>query len=129
MTIKRFHTDGYNMVFDTSNGNMMRWGNTVDEDPSMSPLGPEIADIEITSICEGPDGIPCKFCYKGNSRKGENMNFETFQKVFNNIWKVKSVVIETENGKTKTFTPHDIVSTKRGEILAQDLQEDDELIN
>lgn len=85
MTIKRFHADGYNMVFDTVTGNMMRWGNTLEEDPVMSPIGPEIADIEITSICEGPNGVPCKFCYKGNSRKGENMSLETFKDIFHKL--------------------------------------------
>jgi len=85
MTVKRFKADGYNMVFDTETGNMMRWGNTFEEDPAMSPLGPEIADIEITSICEGPAGVPCKFCYKGNTRKGENMSIDTFKKIFNKL--------------------------------------------
>jgi len=83
--IKRFKAEGYNMVFDTKTGNMMRWGNTKEEDPQMSPIGPEIADIEITSICEGPAGVPCKFCYKGNSRKGENMSINTFKDIFHKL--------------------------------------------
>ena len=83
--IKRFKADGNNMVFNSENGDMMRWGNTYDEDPSYSPLGPEIADIEITSICEGPEGVPCSFCYKGNTRKGSNMTLDTFKIIFEKI--------------------------------------------
>ena len=51
-----------------------------------SPFGPEIADIEISTVCSGVDGVGvCKFCYKSNTPKGENMTLETFKKVFANL--------------------------------------------
>ena len=54
----------------------------------MSVFGPEIADIEISTICHGipPVGmdkpVPCKFCYKSNSGRGENMSLDTFKQIF-----------------------------------------------
>lgn len=83
--VKRFSAPGYNMVFNPKNGQMMRWGDTLKDDPLMSPLGPEIADIELTTVCEGPDGVPCSFCYKGNSKKGEHMDLDLFKRVFANL--------------------------------------------
>ena len=75
--------DGYNYNFDKKTGFFQRWGNTPEEDPTHSPIGPEIADIEISTVCNGVDGIgPCKFCYKSNTGRGDNMTFETFEKLF-----------------------------------------------
>lgn len=61
-----------------------RWGSTASEDPKYSPIGPEIADIEISTICSGP-GSPCPFCYKSNTVKGKNMDLETFKNIFSKI--------------------------------------------
>ena len=85
--IKRIASPGYNLVFDSKTGFMARWGKTKDDDPLMCPVGPEIADIEISTICHGigPDMArrrPCSFCYKSNTGHGENMSLETFKKVF-----------------------------------------------
>ena len=55
------------------------------EEAEFSPYGPEILDMEVTTICKGPGGVPCPFCYKGNSTKGTNMSFETFKLVFDKI--------------------------------------------
>ena len=76
---------GYNYRFNTENGAFARWGNTQEEDPKYSPVGPEIADIEISTICHGPFDAPCKFCYKSNTYKGENMSLETFKNIFSKI--------------------------------------------
>lgn len=72
----------YNYNFDVETGYFERWGKTEDEDPTWSPYGPEIMDIEIS---EG-EGCPmtCAFCYKGN-KKGNtaiNMSLETFRSLF-----------------------------------------------
>lgn len=75
----------YNWIFDSVSGFFMRCGKTKDHDPEYSPLGPEIADIEVSTICSGPFGTPCSWCYKSNTSNGENMTLETFVKVFNNI--------------------------------------------
>ena len=77
---------GYNLVFDRKTGFLARWGNTREENPVYSPVGPEIADIEISTICHGfgktmETRVPCSWCYKSNTGTGENMSFETFQSV------------------------------------------------
>jgi radical SAM protein with 4Fe4S-binding SPASM domain len=82
-----FKAPGYNMVFDPETGVLARWGNTFEEDPTMCPVGPEIADIEISTVCNGigkdmASRVPCAWCYKSNTGVGENMSLETFKKVF-----------------------------------------------
>lgn len=58
-----------------SDGFFMRWGRTLEEDPHMSPYGPEILDIEISTICSQG----CPQCYKSNTDHGHNMDFETYK--------------------------------------------------
>jgi hypothetical protein len=71
----------FNLLFRKSDGYTATWGATKEEDPDFSPLGPIIADIEISEIChEG-----CKFCYKANMAKGANMSFETFKAIFHKL--------------------------------------------
>lgn len=87
MNIKYFNSPDYNLVFNPNNGFMARWGKTKDEDPVMCPVGPEIADIEISTVCNGigrsmDTRKPCSWCYKSNTGVGENMSLETFKKVF-----------------------------------------------
>jgi MoaA/NifB/PqqE/SkfB family radical SAM enzyme len=77
---------GYNLIFDRKTGFLARWGNSRDENPVFSPVGPEIADIEISTVCHGigktmETRVPCSWCYKSNTGMGENMSLETFQKV------------------------------------------------
>ena len=80
--LKRVKQPGYNYVFDSKTGDFARWGIDYKDDPDFSPVGPEIADIEVTTKCKGPGGHLCKFCYKGNKPQGDNMSFETFKEVF-----------------------------------------------
>lgn len=82
---KRLQSPNYNFIFSKADGLFMRWGATVHDDPEMSPYGPEIADIEISTVCSGITGTPCKFCYKSNKAVGENMSLETFKKVFSKL--------------------------------------------
>lgn len=77
-------SEDYNFVFNKEDGQFARWGRTKEEDPLFSPFGPEIADIEISTICNGVGG-PCKFCYKKNGPRGENMSLDTFKKVLNKL--------------------------------------------
>lgn len=77
----------YNLIFDTDTGFMARWGKTKEEDPEMCPWGPEIADIEISTVCNGigksmETRVPCSWCYKSNTGVGENMSLDTFKNVF-----------------------------------------------
>ena len=83
---KILKSENYNFIFDKKTGFFARWGKTQDDDPQYSPVGPEIADIEISTICKGVEGVGvCKFCYKGNTPNGENMNLETFKKLFHKL--------------------------------------------
>ena len=88
--MKVVRSRGYNYNFDPRNGMFMRWGETYDDDPTISPFGSEIADIEISTICHGiteSKGIrvPCRFCYKSNRPKGEHMPLEAFKEVFHTL--------------------------------------------
>ena len=76
----------YNFVFDCETGFFARWGKTHDDDPLYSPGGPEIADIEISTICSGPFGKRCTFCYKNDTALIEkNMSLKTFQTIIEKI--------------------------------------------
>jgi len=79
--VKRLRSKTYNYDFNTENGFFARWGKTLKDDPDFSPVGPEICDMEISTIC----GQGCKFCYKGNTAQGKNMSFDTFKKVFHKL--------------------------------------------
>ena len=81
-TAKVLRSPHYNYVYKKGPGTFARWGGTLEEDPAYSHLGPEIADIEISTVCNGVGNGPCKFCYKSNTGKGENMSLELFKKVF-----------------------------------------------
>jgi len=84
--LKVVDTPDYHLIFDPATGFMARWGRTRDEDPRMSPLGPEIADIEISTVCHGigtsvEGRRPCAWCYKSNTGEGESMSLATFERV------------------------------------------------
>lgn len=84
--IKVLESKTYNYVFNCGTGFFARWGKNQDEDPSFSPFGCEIADIEITTSCKGPrlsngSNRLCPFCYKSNTPNGTYMTFETFKKI------------------------------------------------
>lgn len=83
--VKFFRSNTFNYNLDKKTGYMETWGKTKEEDPEFCPFGPVIADIEITTICNGVCGTPCKFCYKSNTKIGKNMNFETFKTIFDKL--------------------------------------------
>lgn len=83
--IKRVRTKDYNYDFHFDTGLFLRWGKTLQDDPSFSPLGPELLDIEVSTICSGINGKPCLWCYKSNTLKGENMSLDTFKAIFHKI--------------------------------------------
>ena len=93
-------SENYNFGFNKKNGRFARWGKTYQDDPDFAP-SPELLDIEVTTICNGivnSAGIqaPCKFCYKGNTKIGKNMSFETFQKILDSMfWLNSNEVFET----------------------------------
>lgn len=74
-----------NYSFNMKNGYMEVYGKSKEDDPSWSPYGPFIADVEITTICNGIRGKLCQYCYKSNTCNGKNMSLATLQKVINTI--------------------------------------------
>jgi len=79
--IRIYNSKDYKWTFNTETGLFNRWGEGVKDDPQFSPIGPEILDIEVSTICHQG----CKFCYKGNTPVGKNMSFETFKNIFDKI--------------------------------------------
>jgi MoaA/NifB/PqqE/SkfB family radical SAM enzyme len=79
--IKFVKSPGYNYLFNLKNGFFARWGESIKDDPDFSPLGPEILDIEVSTICNGG----CTFCYKSNTMRGKNMSLETFKAIFHKM--------------------------------------------
>jgi hypothetical protein len=79
--MKTITSKSINMIFDKTTGFTATWGETKNDDPDVNPFGPTIFDMEITTIC----GKGCSFCYKGNTKNGKNMTFETFKKIFHNL--------------------------------------------
>ena len=104
----------YNFFFSKIDGSFYRWGKTLDDDPEYSPIGPEIADIEITTKCSGSLKLntkgkskgkltrtPCSFCYKSNTPNGTNMSFETFKSI---IEKLPKTLTQVAYGADSTAT-------------------------
>lgn len=80
---KKLVSPHYNFVFDKKTGFFARWGKTLGDNPEFGL--PEIADIEVTTICHGAKGKLCQFCYKGNTSHGKNMSLETFKRLFEKL--------------------------------------------
>jgi len=83
---KILRSENYNFIYHKDTGFFARWGKTTEDDPQMSPFGPEILDLEISSggDCQGQ----CPFCYKSNGAEGAptyNMTFEEFKIIFNKM--------------------------------------------
>jgi len=121
----------YMYTFNKVTGHFARWGKTHEDDPAFAPF-PEIADVEISTICNGigkldNDGNeipntahPCPFCYKSNTGKGSNMSLETFKKVFAHLNQHKTLTqiafgIGDINGNPELF---DILYyTRRSDVV------------
>ena len=89
-TLKIIRSKNFNNVFYKANGYNMTWGKNYEENPTFSPFGPLIADIEISTLCHGPKNKngkdePCKFCYKSNNSCGKNMTLEEFKVLFHKL--------------------------------------------
>ena len=87
-SLRTIKSENYNRVFDKRTGYMRRWGKTEDakDDPTWSPFGPELLDIEITTACSGPGNKgPCKWCYKANTSTGKSMSLDTFKAIMNKL--------------------------------------------
>ena len=82
--IKIFNSPEFNYVFNKDTGYHMQWGRTQEED-AKSPYGPVIADIEVLSMCKGPGGRLCPFCYKSNTPNGHYMSLEDYKVIFSKL--------------------------------------------
>ena len=81
-TFNDSHT--YHCFFSKANGLNIRFGKTVDEDPNVCELGPEILDLEVSvnGCVPVPGSTNCRYCYKNNTNaKPTNMSFETFKQI------------------------------------------------
>lgn len=78
--LKSFRSKEYKMIFDSSNGNLFRWGKSFKDNPKVAPF-PEILDIEISNICSKG----CVMCYKDNKFLGKNMSFREFKLIFDKL--------------------------------------------
>lgn len=102
----------YNYIFRRIDGEFIRWGKTLADDPQQAPF-PEILDIEVTTKCEGiPDkftGItkPCKFCYKSNTANGKNMSLKTF----------KEILLKFDRGLTQIAFGADATATNNPDLF------------
>jgi hypothetical protein len=76
--IRILNSPEYNYLFDTKTGYFARWGKTKEDDPTHSPFGPEIMDIEISTICNQG----CAWCYKSNTGQGSYMSFDDIKIMF-----------------------------------------------
>lgn len=90
-----------NYIFNKQDGTMITWGRTIKEDPEVFPA-PTIADIEITTVCDGVKGYLCSFCYKSNNRFGQNMSFEAFKRIFDNLPKSITQIAFGADSKAKS---------------------------
>lgn len=81
---KFLRSPNVNFNFDKETGFMQRWGKTLADNPDSAPC-PEILDIEITSICNGPANKLCGYCYKANTPTGHNMTFAEFKNIIDKM--------------------------------------------
>lgn len=82
---KNLFSENFSYYFNKETGFTYIQGKTENDNPEYSEFGPMIADIEITTKCSGPRGIPCPFCYKSNTSNGKNMSLEVFKEVFHKL--------------------------------------------
>jgi radical SAM protein with 4Fe4S-binding SPASM domain len=76
--VKIFSSENLHYFFNTVTGFTGMWGTKPEHNPEYSDVGPLLADIEISTICNGG----CKFCYKSNTMDGKNMSLENFKRLF-----------------------------------------------
>lgn len=70
--IKR-HIGDYHFLADKTTGITMRWGKSVNDNPSFAPV-PELADISISNHCTKG----CSFCYRNSGNNQEWMSTEDY---------------------------------------------------
>jgi len=147
---KNVRSLNYNYTFRYEDGYFARWGKTLVDDPDMSPFGPEILDIEISTICSQG----CKFCSpdgtkvstpngemniselkKGDSVLSFNTNSNTIREniikeTYSRQYDGDMIIITLANGKILKLTPEHEVFISNGILKqAKDLNIDDDIID
>jgi len=81
-TEKVFISPDFNYTFNKISGYYTQWGKAKEDNPARCNYGPIIADIEVVSMCKGPGGKLCPFCYKSNTPNGHYMSLEDYKVLF-----------------------------------------------
>lgn len=84
-------SESYNWILNKENGTFIRCGKTENDNIDVSPIGPELIDIEINTDCNGIHGTPCPWCYKSNTSQGKYMPFKKFVKIITRLNKYGNV--------------------------------------
>lgn len=137
----------YNYLFNLNNGYFLRWGKTEADDPEVAP-GPEILDIEITTICDGG----CPFCSPAGTKVSTpegDKNIEDIsagdvvisydigrkapvearvEETYVHDYNGDLIRITSEEGRVLELTPEHPVFTNQGWVEAQDLKEGMDII-
>lgn len=74
------HIDNYHFVADSRTGITMRWGKSLNDDPTFAPV-PELADISISNHCTKG----CSFCYRDSRNNNEFMSVEDYCSVLDSM--------------------------------------------
>ena len=100
MTRKILKSKEYNFIFNKETGFHVEFGVTTNDDPTHSPYGPTIADIEISKVVQKDFNVDasrynvvhkachgCKFCYKSANlgQKTVSMKTHTFDLLMSKI--------------------------------------------
>jgi len=83
--VKSIRSEKYNYDFNKITGYFQRYGKTKsdEDDPTYSPIGPELLDWEISTTCNKKTaGGPCAWCYKSNNKNGKHLDYDTFKQAF-----------------------------------------------
>ena len=145
---KILKSESYNFTFNKKTGMFARWGKTQDDDPIMGM--PEIADIEITTSCSGPDGVPCKFCSPAGTKvntpngdidieklsvgdvvyawDGNKIVENTIVELYRHDYNMELIKIELSDGSSVELTPeHEVFLVDGTQKPASELVEGDDV--
>lgn len=149
--VKSFRSEDYNWDFDMSNGLFKRWGRTLKDDPSWSPYGPEISDMEISygsgcsikcpwcspagTMVNTPFGKSCIETLKsgdmviGYNVTNKTIKLQKIEETYTHQFRGNLICMELSNGEILKLTPdHEVYTELRGWIPAKNIAEDDNIL-
>lgn len=150
---KRFVSMNYNFIYRKSDGLFLRWGAKKEDDGDLEVGLPEIADIEISTVCSGINGKPCAFCSPaqtfinkideeeaiekikvgdkvyGFDLENNEERINIVEEVYEREFIGELIILEFEDGKKLKLTPnHRVFLFDGSEKRADQLREEDEII-